>query len=499
MGSSCIVNVTGVTSPPLVVDFGTSHTVSGIHQTGFTPLLIDGSPLLPSAVFAEADGTLTVGRDAVNSVRIDPARFEPTPKRRIDDRTVLLGDREFSVTDLIAAVLRRVTDEYRRVVGTPPTSVTLTHPAAWGPTRRLVLVDAATTAGINTPTLVAEPIAAAAHFAHNHDVATGSAVVVADFGGGTFDCSLVRRTATGFDVITADGHDHLGGIDVDEAVVTHIRSQFDGDGWSRLVTPTTPSDRRHRRSLYDDVRSAKERLSRRESADLYLPVLDRDVHLTRRELEQLATPLVERATAITQAVLRLSDVDPSTIIGLFLVGGGSRMPLAATMLHRATGLAPTVVDQPETAVAQGALSAASRLRETPSPRRTAQPMPHEPVGRSGAPPGASSVEIMRAASAPAPAVTAPTPDTIAPQPQTDAAHTGSLSPAPKRLWLVAILILLNTLLTTVYNNHYYGSVYLDVFFGFVLLTSAALLLVRRTVALWGCVIINILVGVWPWV
>ena len=87
-------------------------------------MLFDGSPLLPSAVYAEPDGTLVVGRDAVHSARLDPARFEPNPKRRIDDGLVLLGDRELPVVDLIAAVLARVAEEWHRTVGpvAPPTS-----------------------------------------------------------------------------------------------------------------------------------------------------------------------------------------------------------------------------------------------------------------------------------------------------------------------------------------------------------------------------------------
>jgi len=80
-------------------------------------LLFDGSPLLPSAVYADpADGVRT-GRDAVRSARIDPARYEPNPKRRIDESTVLLGDRAYAVTDLIAHTLRRVCTEAVRVTG----------------------------------------------------------------------------------------------------------------------------------------------------------------------------------------------------------------------------------------------------------------------------------------------------------------------------------------------------------------------------------------------
>src|SRR5438046_6989069 len=118
-------------APParLGIDFGTSNTVAVVRLADRArPLLFEGSPLLPSAVYAEPGGALIVGRDAVHSARLDPARFEPNPKRRVDDGSVLLGDREVPVVELIAAVLTRVNDEFRRAVGGPPAETTMTCP-----------------------------------------------------------------------------------------------------------------------------------------------------------------------------------------------------------------------------------------------------------------------------------------------------------------------------------------------------------------------------------
>src|SRR5437762_6391321 len=122
----------------LGVDFGTSNTVAVLRWPDgrARPLLVDGSPLLPSSVYADPGGHLLVGRDAIHSARLDPARFEPNPKRRIDDQSVLLGDRELPVGELMAAVLRRVRDEWRRTGGGVEPDVTPTFPASWGATRR---------------------------------------------------------------------------------------------------------------------------------------------------------------------------------------------------------------------------------------------------------------------------------------------------------------------------------------------------------------------------
>src|SRR6266700_3271087 len=118
----------------LGVDFGTSNTVAVLRWPDgrARSLLVDGSPLLPSAVYADPGGNLLVGKDAIHSARLDPARFEPNPKRRIDDHSVLLGDRELPVVELVAAVLIRIAEEARRTTGGAPIDpVTLTCPAGW--------------------------------------------------------------------------------------------------------------------------------------------------------------------------------------------------------------------------------------------------------------------------------------------------------------------------------------------------------------------------------
>jgi len=347
----------------LGVDLGTSNTVAVMRGADgrSRTLLFDGSPILPSAVYVEPSGTIVVGRDAVHSARLEPARFEPNPKRRIDEGAVLLGDREVPVPELLGAVLKRVVEEFHRTVGGPVTPrVTITCPAAWGATRRLVLSDAAAAAGLGPVKLVPEPVAAATYFTQvlGRAVPVGSVVVVHDFGAGTFDASVVARTASGFEVLAVDGRDDIGGLDVDEAILGFIRKvavERDAALWARLERPTTVDDRRARRLLWDDARFAKERLSRQPSADLNVPLLGFDVHLTREELEGLARPVVEQTVRVTQGVIRWAKLPEGRLAGVFLVGGSSRMPLVGTLLHRALGEPPVVIDSPELVVAEGSL------------------------------------------------------------------------------------------------------------------------------------------------
>jgi hypothetical protein len=346
----------------LGVDLGTSNTVAvlGRPDGRVTPLLFDGAPILPSCVCVTEDGDVVVGPDAIHSAASRPASFEPYPKRRIDDGTVLLGDVEVPVVDLLAAVLRRVADEANRVAGTTVGSVTLTHPAGWGAPRQEVLRAAAAVAGLPTPTLVAEPVAAAAYFVQvlGRSLPPGAALAIFDFGAGTFDASVVRREPNGFTTLAVEGLDAVGGIDIDAAIVEHIGEALTErapEAWHRLLTD--PAERRHNRALWDDVRAAKEMLSRSSSSMVHTPIEGPDLPLGREQFDALATPLLAQAVAATDKAIRAAGRTPAELAGVLFVGGSSRIPLASTLLHRSLGVAPTVLDQPEVVVANGALLA----------------------------------------------------------------------------------------------------------------------------------------------
>jgi hypothetical protein len=94
----------------LGIDFGTSNTVAVLRSADgrVRPLLFDGAPILPSAVYYNSDGRMLVGRDAERNARMDPSRFEPNPKRRIDDGSVFLGTSEIPVPQVFAYVLQQV-------------------------------------------------------------------------------------------------------------------------------------------------------------------------------------------------------------------------------------------------------------------------------------------------------------------------------------------------------------------------------------------------------
>ncbi len=342
----------------LSVDLGTSNTVAVLAAHGRPPRVVevDGSATMPSAVYCEEDGSLVVGRDAERRARLDPSRFEPNPKRRVDDGTLLLGANVVPVTDALAAVLRRVLDETTRQLGGEPLDeVRLTHPAQWGPTRRNVLLSAARLAGVTTEiVLVPEPVAAASHYA---SLSVGQALAVYDLGAGTFDVAIVGATQSGFTVLAEDGLPDLGGLDVDQALLEHVGRQVshrDPAVWQRLLRPESTADRRARRALQEDVRAAKESLSRHAHTEVPMPEPFEDVLVNRSDLEALVRPSMLRSAELLASTIRSTGMAPNQLAGIYLVGGSSRIPLVATMITEQVRVVPTSLDQPETAVALGA-------------------------------------------------------------------------------------------------------------------------------------------------
>ncbi|MFF4808041.1 Hsp70 family protein [Micromonospora chersina] len=396
----------------LGVDLGTSNTVAVLRwPDGRTrPLLVDGEPILPSGVYADTDGRLHVGRDALRLAHADPDRYEPNPKRRVDEPEVTLGDRRYRPAELLGGVLRAVGEAAVGALGFLPPAV-VTCPATWDADRRQVLAEALALAGwpsaaehtLSGPTppgtrLLREPVAAARYYTEvlRRPVPVGESVAVFDFGGGTLDVAVVRNEGadpwgdSGFRVISCGGLDDLGGLDLDAALLALVGARVAATHptqWARLSEPADTTAWRERLQFVEHVRGAKEMLSRTTAAPVAVPGVPAAVSLSRAELEGVATPLLRRAVAETRRVVAAAGLTPERLAGLFLVGGSSRIPLVARLLHAELGIAPTVLEQPELPVAEGALTDLPLRRN----RTAAPPLPLAPVGAApaGPPPAAT--------------------------------------------------------------------------------------------------------------
>ncbi|HJP78850.1 MAG TPA: type VII secretion-associated protein [Pseudonocardiaceae bacterium] len=408
----------------VAVDFGTTSTCVVVSVNGGEPQVVmveGGSPVMPSAVFAAADGTLFVGQEAERQAAIDPARYEPNPKRRIDEGELLLGNSVLPVVDVVRAVLSRAVGEARRVAGGAPVDLlVLTHPADWGAVRTRVLRQAGNGLGTDI-VLVPEPVAAAVFHAARHGLGQGASIAVLDVGGGTVDVSVVRKETSGFQVLATHGDPNFGGADIDQLLLDHIGATFHGQeqsDWQALMSGQDMSDRRRRRMLRQDVRGAKETLSRHTYTDVPLPPPFPDAHVTRADLEKLLAEPLGRAAALTAGTIASAGLRPEQLAAVFLVGGSSRIPLIARLVRERTGVLPTTLDAPETVVCRGALRAVAvdPLRTGPTQRPALGPA-QRPVAQRMPPPLASPHSPPHSSPrSPQPVYRQPGPPALAPAP-----------------------------------------------------------------------------------
>jgi molecular chaperone DnaK (HSP70) len=347
----------------LSIDFGTSTTVGMLRYPDgrIRPLLFDGSPLQSSAVGIGADGGLLVGGDALHRGQSRPAAVEHHLKQRLVERAIRIGDRDVAIEVLAAALFARVGDEARRILGRPPDRVVLTYPAWWSAHNRGIVIAALRRVGFEAPLLVPEPVAVMTYFtiALGVRLPPGACLLVYDFGGGTFDASLVRQGVGGVDVFVSRSRADTGGLDIDAAIVDAVGTPLVATAeWRQLMAPQTGLDRRARWTFWEDVRAAKEMLARTGSAPLHVPLVERDIPLGRADLDLAATPVVERTLTTTVEVLGRAGLVPRQLAGLFMVGGSCRVPMVGAALQQVFGIVPRRTEQPEFVVAEGGVLAA---------------------------------------------------------------------------------------------------------------------------------------------
>lgn len=373
----------------LCIDFGTSNTAAAYRVGAGEPVVVPLSPAavaMPSAVFADG-ATLQVGAAAVARRLQRPDAFEATPKARIAEGEVELGDRFWPVEDLIGAVLRHVTHAALRHSGLPVfDSVILTHPDKWSERRKRILRHGAERAGIRPDQIrtASESLAAAWYYVYRgHDVAPGERMCVFDFGAGTCDVAVLRRERDGnFTVIGSGGDNYLGGRDFDARLMRWVldeAAELDPALADRLRNPATQL------LLAENVRIAKEALSESAQAGIELPDAGRSLLLTRREFEAMITPFVDRATELTREAVMNADAvqasageSPGARLAVYVTGGTSSIPLVQSALS-AVGRVARIGD-PKVVVAQGGLLRSTNIEV---PQSAAMPIVGAPAGTPG--------------------------------------------------------------------------------------------------------------------
>jgi len=365
------------------IDLGTTNSLIATVQSAVARALPDegGALLLPSVVRYQADGRLTVGREAQALQAEDPHNTIVSVKRFMGRRLADLREAgglpyrfidkpgmvsldtaagERSPVQVSADILSALRTRAEATLGGPLSGVVITVPAYFDDAQRQATKDAARLAGLTVLRLLNEPTAAA--IAYGLDKAAEGIFAVYDLGGGTFDISILQLSKGVFEVLATGGDSALGGDDFDRAIAEWFCERHALGGLSAL-------DAGAQRRLLTAARAAKEALSRDEATTLQLTrhmqtpqtPATLGATLTRAQFASLGAALIARTMAATRRALRDARLTPADITGAVLVGGSTRMPLARDAVREFFGREPLSDIDPDQVVALGAAMQANIL------------------------------------------------------------------------------------------------------------------------------------------
>ncbi len=395
------------------MDLGTTNTVVAAVRNGKVQVLADesGARLLPSVVSFHPNGDVLVGAGAKARRTIDPKNTIVSHKRLIGrswnsqelaaarNKTpfelregpgqgplVHVRGQDYTLPEVSAFVLKRARQIAETALGTQVDRAVITVPAHFNELQRASTKVAGRVAGIEVMRILNEPTAAA--LAYGLGRTGAERVAVYDFGGGTFDCTLLDLNGNVFEVLATAGDSFLGGDDVDELIAMRMAEQ---------VLKNHRYDARTDPVAFEKLKAAAEKvkfeLSTKNVGSVRLQdigfgaggkAIEMTFQLPRREFDAMLTPLVERTFKVTQDALALARLTPSSFDKIILVGGSTRMPLVRARVESFFGAKPLDRVNPDEVVAIGAAIQAAALTDTKRKRDIpAPPVPMPPsTGRT---------------------------------------------------------------------------------------------------------------------
>ena len=336
-----------------------------------------GSMLCPSVVSVEAGGSVVVGEAALRRLLTQPERTIYSVKRlmgrgvadvqdelklfpfRIDPGSqqvirVRLGERVFTPPEISAFILRELKSWAEDYFHDAVDRAVITVPAYFNDAQRQATKDAGRLAGLEVLRLVNEPTAAALAYGL-HEKQRGL-VAVYDFGGGTFDISILKLISTTegdiYQVLSTNGDTHLGGDDLDNALIALARQEIQQQ-FGRDLSAHPDAAQELRKALIH----AKHQLSAAPAATVKFPLPTGELYvreITRNEFEALIRPTVERTMGPVRRALADAGLKPGQMDEVVLVGGSTRIPLVRQMVEEYFGRTPHTELNPDEVVALGA-------------------------------------------------------------------------------------------------------------------------------------------------
>jgi len=362
------------------IDLGTTNSVVAVMEGG-EPVVItnpEGGRLTPSVVAFTKTSERLVGQVAKRQAVTNPENTVFSIKRFMGrkydevseemkmvpyrvvrgangDARVSAGGKEYSPPEISAMILQKLKQAAEEYLGQPVTKAVITVPAYFNDAQRQATKDAGQIAGLEVARIVNEPTAAA--LAYGLDKKKDETIAVYDFGGGTFDISILEVGEGVVEVKATNGDTHLGGDNLDQRVIEWIAAEFKKSEGIDLST-----DRMALQRLKEAAEKAKMELSTVMETDINLPFITADqsgpkhlqMRLTRAKFEQLVDDLLQRTVGPTRQALADAGVDPAKIDEVVLVGGSTRIPKVQEIVKDLFGKDPHKGVNPDEVVAVGA-------------------------------------------------------------------------------------------------------------------------------------------------
>jgi molecular chaperone DnaK len=362
------------------IDLGTTNSVVAVMEGG-EPVVItnpEGSRITPSVVGFTKSGERLVGQVAKRQAVTNPENTVFSIKRFMGrkydevneemkmvpysvvragngDVRVKAGGKEYSPPEISAMILQKLKQAAEEYLGGAVTKAVITVPAYFNDAQRQATKDAGQIAGLEVMRIVNEPTAAA--LAYGLDKKKDETIAVYDFGGGTFDISILEVGEGVVEVKATNGDTHLGGDNLDQRVIEWIVSEFKKTDGIDLA-----KDRMALQRLKEAAEKAKMELSTVLETDINLPFITADqtgpkhlqLKLTRSKFEQLVEDLLQKSVGPTRQALSDAGVDASKIDEVVLVGGSTRIPRVQAIVKELFGKEPHKGVNPDEVVAVGA-------------------------------------------------------------------------------------------------------------------------------------------------
>ena len=340
------------------IDLGTTFSAVAVMEGGKPVIIpnVEGERTTPSVVAITKDGERLVGRTARNQAITNPEHTVRSIKRHMgDDYKVKIWDKDYTPQEISAMVLQKLKAEAESYLGQPVTKAVITVPAYFEDSQRQATKDAGKIAGLDVLRIINEPTAAA--LAYGLDKGNDHTIMVFDFGGGTFDVSVLELGDGVFEVKATSGDNHLGGDDVDEKIIDWLAEEFKKTNGVDLR-----QDKQSYQRLKDAAEKAKIELSTKLKTEINLPFITAtasgpkhlNIELSRAKFEQLIESILKGLEVPTKQALKDSGLSDGGVDKVIFVGGSTRIPAVQDLVKKLTGKEGDKSVNPDEAVALGA-------------------------------------------------------------------------------------------------------------------------------------------------